>query len=30
MAAILAQCLDQAVPPDSIEADFGWDDGLPA
>ena len=30
MAAILAQCLDQAVPPDSVEADFAWDDGLPA
>lgn len=30
MATILAGCLDQAVPPDSLECDFAWDEGLPA
>ena len=30
MATILAGCLDQAVPPDSVECDFEWDEGLPA
>jgi len=30
MATILAGCLDQALPPDSLECDFSWDEGLPA
>ncbi|MDZ5620557.1 DUF4192 domain-containing protein [Nocardioides sp. HM23] len=30
VAAILAHCLDQAVPPGAVEADFAWDEGLPA
>ena len=30
MASILASCLEQAVPPDSVEGDFAWDEGLPA
>ena len=30
MAAILAGCLEEAVPPDTVECDFEWDEGLPA
>lgn len=30
LAGILAHCLDQAVPPDAVPADFEWDEGLPA
>ena len=30
MATILAGCLDQAVPPESVECDLTWDEGLPA
>jgi hypothetical protein len=30
LAAILARCLDQAIPPDRFRADFPWDEGLPA
>ncbi len=30
MAAILARCLEQALPPDSLECEFVWDEGLPA
>jgi len=30
MAAILSHCLDSAVPPDSIDDEFEWDEGLPA
>jgi hypothetical protein len=30
MAAILADCLDRAVPPDSLDCDIAWDEGLPA
>lgn len=30
MAAILARCLEEAVPPDTFDADFAWDEGLPA
>lgn len=30
MAGILAGCLEQAVPPDTLECDFAWDEGLPA
>ena len=30
MAAILARCLEEAVPPDSVECEFSWDEGLPA
>jgi hypothetical protein len=30
MATILASCLDQGLPPDSLECEFSWDEGLPA
>lgn len=30
MAAILAGCLERAVPPDSLEGELAWDEGLPA
>lgn len=30
MAGILADALDQAVPPDAVDAGFPWDEGLPA
>lgn len=30
MATILASCLDQALPPDTLACDFSWDEGLPA
>lgn len=30
MAAILARCLDHAIPPESMECGWAWDEGLPA
>lgn len=30
LATILAGCLDRAIPPDQLDCDFAWDDGLPA
>jgi hypothetical protein len=30
MAAILARCLEQALPPETVECEFDWDEGLPA
>ncbi|PWN03644.1 hypothetical protein DJ010_06000 [Nocardioides silvaticus] len=30
MAAILAGCLEQAVPPDRVDCPLSWDEGLPA
>lgn len=30
MAAILARCLEQAIPPDALDRPFAWDEGLPA
>lgn len=30
LAAILARCLEEALPPDTLDLDFRWDEGLPA
>lgn len=30
LAAILARCLEQALPPESVACPFAWDEGLPA
>ncbi len=30
LAGILAHCLDQALPPDTVGCELDWDEGLPA